>query len=359
MRVFRLVVGDQERLSLIRPLQWWRTGLLACLPSALKQQWFPGRMRYVLDILSPDLLRVSRENGGGTEVLGECRRGETQRLQDLCGLALQKGLDLVFRISAKSAFFRRVGLPSAAAENLRQVIEFEMDRLTPFTSSDVYFDFRILEAGNETTPLIVNLALVPRKLIDPWLDVGTAAGLSVAGLIAEGGWDGMNLLDATRRRKGLGGTGVNWGLSILVGLMSLVVLGIPLWQKRSIAMDLEREVAQLSPQANVVAELRTKLEKAVKASQYLVEKRENTLFTLDVLLEATRILPDTTWAEQLEYHNGILELRGESENAAALIGVLSASNMFTDIGFRSPVVQQQGSNRERFHIAAQVQGKGK
>lgn len=359
MRVFRLVAGNQERLTLIRPLQWWRIGLLACLPSALKQQWFPGRMRYVLDIFSPDLLRVSRETGSGTEVLGECHRGETPLLRDLCGVAVQKGLDVVFRIPGKSAFFKRVSLPSAAAENLRQVIEFEMDRLTPFNGSDVYFDFRILEAGNENSPLIVNLALVPRKLIDPWLDAGMAAGLSVAGLTAEGGWAGMNLLDATRRRKGRGGGGVNWSLSILIGLMLLAVLGIPLWQKRSIAMDLEREVAQLSPQANVVAELRTKLEKAVKASQYLVEKRENTLFTLDVLLEATRIIPDNTWVEQLEYHNGILELRGESENAAALIGVLSASSMFTDIGFRSPVVQQQGSNRERFHIAAQVQGKGK
>ena len=42
------------------------------------------------------------------------------------------------------ALVRRVTMPAATEENLRQVLGFEMDRLTPFRADDVYFDYRVV-----------------------------------------------------------------------------------------------------------------------------------------------------------------------------------------------------------------------
>ena len=35
-------------------------------------------------------------------------------------------------------------MPAATEENLPQVLSFEMDRLTPFRSDEVYFDHRVV-----------------------------------------------------------------------------------------------------------------------------------------------------------------------------------------------------------------------
>ncbi|HST01476.1 MAG TPA: hypothetical protein VLJ84_07445, partial [Usitatibacter sp.] len=47
-------------------------------------------------------------------------------------------------LKADEALLRRVTMPAATEENLRQVLSFEMDRLTPFRADEVYFDYRVL-----------------------------------------------------------------------------------------------------------------------------------------------------------------------------------------------------------------------
>jgi general secretion pathway protein L len=69
-------------------------------------------------------------------------------------------------------------LPTAAKENLSDVIAFELDRITPFTSEEAYYDFRVLEEGGEK--LKVAVAAMRKDAVIPYIQALSDKGLPVS-----------------------------------------------------------------------------------------------------------------------------------------------------------------------------------
>ena len=65
----------------------------------------------------------------------------------------------------------------------------------------------------------------------------------------------------------------------------------------------------------------------------------------------TERIPDNTWIQNLDYDKGEVQLRGESTQATALIGILDEMPGIDEVRFRSPVVQIAAKGKERFHIS--------
>ena len=61
---------------------------------------------------------------------------------------------------------KTLDLPLAAAENLREVLTFEMDRQTPFTADQVYFDYQIVQRDNTNGRISVEMTAVHRADVD-------------------------------------------------------------------------------------------------------------------------------------------------------------------------------------------------
>ena len=68
-------------------------------------------------------------------------------------------------------------LPAAAKENLAEVVSFELDRITPFSPEEAYFDFRILKEGNDKVQLAVTA--LRRDAVDPYIRALGEKGLPV------------------------------------------------------------------------------------------------------------------------------------------------------------------------------------
>ena len=51
---------------------------------------------------------------------------------------------------------------------------------------------------------------------------------------------------------------------------------------------------------------------------------------------------------------GELQLQGQSSASASLIATIESSPRFENARFRSPVVQIAGSDKDRFHISADI-----
>jgi general secretion pathway protein L len=97
--------------------------------------------------------------------------------------------------------------------------------------------------------------------------------------------------------------------------------------------------------------VRDELERARLGSvEVLNRKREQPQMT-DLLREVTDLLPDDTWVQTLNYRDGEVDIRGESAQATALIGLLEQGPGISGATFRSPVMQVAQSGKERFHIA--------
>ncbi len=76
-----------------------------------------------------------------------------------------------------------------------------------------------------------------------------------------------------------------------------------------------------------------------------------------LLDDMTRIIPDDTWVNRVDFSDGEIQLQGQSGAAAGLIGLIEASPTFHNARFRSPVTQIARTSQERFHLSADtVQG---
>src|SRR6185503_8420695 len=109
---------------------------------------------------------------------------------------------LSFRMPAGRVLRRRLSLPLAAQENLRQVLGFELDRQTPFRSDQVYYDSRVLGVDPVARQVAAELVLAPRAELDAELGRIAQAGLALDRVDAAEEGDerlGVNLLPPERR----------------------------------------------------------------------------------------------------------------------------------------------------------------
>jgi general secretion pathway protein L len=339
----------QRWLDIGALLRWWGMGLFACLPPFLRRLLVPPSSRLVLSLQEDGRELVALREGRADELGRWMLHGDEVR-----GLPTMKRKAVVFRLPEKKILSRTVALPQAAENNLRQVVGFELDRLTPFTADKVYYDARVIARQPETKRITVKLSAIPRKALDPLLEA-LARMQVVPSVVDAAGEPGINLLPQERKPRHGAGTqrlqGVLAGL-VLVALVAAAFL--PLWQLRALVIDLIPRVDTAQSRAEVVYRLREELEKAVASHQFLQEKHRQSVSALRLLNEFTRILPDGTWLEQLDLRGDEVQLRGQSREASSLIAVVESSALFQDVTFRSPVIADRRTGRDRFHLAAQI-----
>jgi len=81
-------------------------------------------------------------------------------------------------LARHDVILNRLVLPAAAAENLRQVLEYEIERVIPLPRDEVFFDYQVRASGEgETARLAVLVVSVPRRLIQLYVDALDGAGM--------------------------------------------------------------------------------------------------------------------------------------------------------------------------------------
>jgi general secretion pathway protein L len=245
-----------------------------------------------------------------------------------------------------------VTLPTQVRENLRRVIFHEIDRLTPFQSDDVLFDAHTKGTAARGTKVIIDLAVCRRERVADWLDRLREAGSPAAKVTWSGAWTNANLLpDAERPRQRRLGASLTLLLALgVVGLGGAALL-TPIWQKEAEQEQLQRALTRLRVQAEEVTQVREQLERARHGSIEVLQQKRTQPRMTDLLRELTDLLPDHTWVQTMNVRDSEVDIRGESAQATALIGLLEKGPGISGVSFRSPVMQVGGSGNERFHIS--------
>ena len=78
------------------------------------------------------------------------------------------GAEIVLSIPHEFLVVRTAELPLVVKENITSVMSYELDRLTPFTSSEAMYDFKIYD--EEEGKLKVIIAAVRTDVLKPYLD---------------------------------------------------------------------------------------------------------------------------------------------------------------------------------------------
>ncbi|HNS77331.1 MAG TPA: PilN domain-containing protein [Syntrophorhabdus sp.] len=170
----------------------------------IQRLWLPfwGKLTYNLaeGILLPlKALSVSIEKGGiavvyGSRFISKIRiRGsryygaeegkylQPERFAKTVSLAIDelkaKKIEITLSIPREWAIIRTVELPSTVKENLVSVISYELDRLTPLSSDDALYDFRVL--GEKEEKLTVMIWAARLNLVNPYIDALRKEGVVV------------------------------------------------------------------------------------------------------------------------------------------------------------------------------------
>jgi general secretion pathway protein L len=260
-------------------------------------------------------------------------------------------------LPAASVLRRRLLLPAAAAERLRDVVGFEIERQTPFAADAVAFDARILDRRESDGQLDVELVVVPRTTLDAQLAALGPLAASLAGIdvAAADAPLGVNLLAATRRRQQQDPWRLwNWVLVAVAALAFAAMLWQMLDNRRAAAEALQRNTDQRVASARTVSQQRQQLVDLVEGRAFLDRARSGRPTAVEVLDELSRRLPDSTYLEKLSIENDHLLLIGLSSEASALVGRLEGAKLWHAPALTGAVQPDPRTGRDRFTLTAEL-----
>ena len=87
--------------------------------------------------------------------------------------------------------------------------------------------------------------------------------------------------------------------------------------------------------------------------------KKDSIPTMDVLKEITKILPDRTWLTRVRVTENSVEIEGYAASATEIIPKLENSKYFQKAEFASPIFRDQRQNNERFVIKMELKDESK
>ncbi len=341
-------LSGQRSLSLQALLRWWWQGLLLCLPAKWRAKLDPPPVELLVEAAGNDLVFSERVGAGRQQEL--VRYPITLLDNDTLDLPTPQGRDVVLQLTSAQVLTQTLSLPLAAERNLRQVMTYQLDRLTPFPADKIYFDARPVRPPDQGS-LPVRFAWVLRSELDTLLTRLRRQGLPPQRVTLAGDSSGIDLLPHEQRPRSRGAMSRPQTVLLLAMVLTLcAALILPLWQQRQLVIDLMPQVESAQRQAEQVLALREQLDQAILSGQFLAERRQARPPAINILRELTELLPDHTWVEQLDLRETRLEVRGESQDAGALLAQVENSPLFSGASFGAPITKDPRSNRDRFHL---------
>ncbi len=349
--------------------EWWWGELAALIPDHLKSRWMPP---------APSLWLIPTGDNGQDLAIWRWARDAQQvdvfgADEPVSALAMRwQGLldtfefgapKVVLCLPADGVLDRVVELPLAVEANLHQAVHYQLDQLTPFEPSAVYFDQRITRRDVDNARLEVALRVAPIQGLMDWLDRLDSLGiaphiidrLTEASEAGQPAREGFNLLpEAKRPAYVYARAQLNWRLAG-VGVLVLVGVMIGSLLLRGHSVDrLEGQVAELRSEAQEVMALQRQLGEAVEAANFLTEKRAQAPVMMHVLDEVTRLLPSQMWLQQMQVRGDELTMMGYARGSQRLIELLNDNALFADAAFRGRVTIDPETEQERFTVQAMI-----
>jgi len=341
--------------------RWWLAELGDMLPESIRAARLTRFERLYLDLNGEEVIASRCVNGTLHETGRYSLAAESlppEQVREVTELDRQSH-EIILCLPADKVLLKTMDLPLVAETNLREVLGFEMDRQTPFTAEQVYYDQIINKRNVKKSSLSLELVVTPRKYLDTQLAKLEQIGLlpHQVSIRRDENTLPLNLLPEEARKRMPGSAKhLNITLGVLALLLLMGIIILPLVNKTRLIDQLESRIANAADKVTVVRRLNNEVERLNSGSVFLVNKKQARPLVVEIINELTHILPDDTWINRLLIKGDEIQIFGQSTTAAALIPLIESSDSLYNPRFRSSVTSSQGSNAERFHLSAEVTG---
>jgi general secretion pathway protein L len=262
----------------------------------------------------------------------------------------------VLRLPPGALLERVVTLPLAAEASLERVVEYEMDRYTPFAAEEVFWSVQARSRDRVQKRLQAGLTLVPRAGLAPLLGTLKQLGATPAELEGQAaGGGGLHRLPLAQRDARRARRERRMLLAAAAGcaVLAVAAAGVPFWRQAQAAQAIEDRIAALQPNLAAAEALRQKLSAEAAGSDAIQAEQALVGEPLQAIAALTQILPDDTFLTALVLQKRQLSIEGQSANAARLIGSLSIDPVIRNAAFAAPVTRSD-TGADLFSIKAEV-----
>jgi general secretion pathway protein L len=342
---------------------WWTAQLADLLPARLlSSAALPADALVVAPIgalppadAAPPVAELSRRRNGRTTLLGRFALDEAGLAAARRAAGAGAPGTVVLQLGPGHLLEKHLTLPLAAERGLDQVLGFEMERETPFSAEEVFWDAAVVARDSAQGRLLVRLSLVPRATLAVVLESLSTLGLNPSLLAAAPmGTSGLRLIPlggAAHRSRGWQARAVP-ALGMACGVLALLAIGLPFLRQELALRSVEAQIAELQPAVDDAQSLRRRVAGGGDAG--IAAERAQFPDPLQVLAAATDALPDDAYLVDLELKDGKLTLNGQAGSAAPLLAALAAHPAFKDPRFGAPVTTVPGEGTQVFSILADL-----
>jgi general secretion pathway protein L len=340
---------------------WWSGQLGDLVPEAWRRD---TRQTHAALILTP----VFSDNSAPAVMARLDRRGRARNLGrvalDAPGIAslkraissLGRNYDTLVEVPSDMLLEKRLTLPLAAERDLDRVLAYEMDRETPFSVDEVYWDSSVETRDRQQKRMIARLSMVAKAELADVVGALFSAGLAPRALV------GTNREGQTRsiplRHEGAGSGG--WlaysvpAAAIACAILAVAAGGLPFLRQALALGAVETRIDAAKPAVEAVDRLRGHIEGDRQQAAALAAQRAFFGDPLAMLAAVTAALPDDTRLTELSFASRKLVLTGQSQGAAHLIGDITGNALIKNPTFSAPVTRMEPTKVDIFTITADM-----
>ena len=344
---------------------WWISGLILLIPKNLRYKIFQA----------PDSLSIEVENDAMQfRYIREAENAVLhQRMLDFNDELEKKdivrwlreivdtGSRILVLVDEKKVLIKDLTFPLSSEPKIRNILVFEMDRQTPFSIEQVYYDYQIMDRDYQNKKLRLKLYVIPKNIIDAMLGKIHNLGLIPDNIHVYSGDEinsNVDLITASGRPREITNIDVPTRIIFVITCFLLFsVLYIPVLRYQKMLNILKNDVEQTRMEAMKVVPLKKEKEQILERNRFLSDIQTDRRSIMEILAELSRILPDNTFLNRLIINGNNIQLEGESNTATAILPLLEQSVMFKNAQFRSPVTRNDANSRDRFQVSADLTGK--
>jgi general secretion pathway protein L len=322
-------------------VRWWLDELAEMVPPGLRRRVRRDASWIAQAETLAGPVRLSRE-GGREEVLApgaptpEGQRGVELRLPPAAVLTVE------------------IVLPRMSAADRRRLLELNMDRYTPFTAEQVWFDAVAAGAVDGEGRQRLRLGVVTRSRARAALELAAGLGLGVQRLSAAPGFDfSAALREGTGRKPRLSLRGRLWAGCAVLAVANLVA---------AVAADMG-DVARLE---RLVDAQRPIVERAARLRQTAITERQRRIDLLTqrsareplrIIDAVTRALPAPAWVQRLEWNGRAVRLVGYKPPALDLARALQGPALTNVRSLAAEMQTKSAAAQAPFDVLADSTGK--
>lgn len=262
----------------------------------------------------------------------------------------------ILLLPASDVMVRYLTLPVGATRNVLGVIGFELDKHTPFSAQQLYFDARVISRDGAHAQVV--LVAILRERLQAIVLSCQQAQLALQAVDTRdrlGQPLQINLLPRADHSTQPRGTRLNRWLGGAVVMLTLACMLLWLDTRQALLDAMQGAVAEQHQQVDQLQRLRNELQNSLGAARYLAQRKAAQPTVSAVLADLTDCLGADTWLEQLEISDtGEVTVSGQSAKASELITRAKRCPSLVQVRFQGIIQPDADTGRDRFSLRAQL-----